>query len=166
MLGVLNNAVRVTSRCSLIHGIGFAKTIRDSETGKGVYGTEWAINHIGQIIKSTRKNPITKDDIEVKDIKLFPSDTTIKLEIDLKNKSSKDIVGFNIEVELLDESDKRITVISLNTEDTIPAKKEYSFTAFSTIDKSQNKNIKKARIVKIDKNSNDYFDEFQKLDIE
>ena len=123
-------------------------------------------NEYSYEIKSTRKNPITKDDIEVKDIKLFPSDTTIKLEIDLKNKSSKDIVGFNIEVELLDESDKRITVISLNTEDTIPAKKEYSFTAFSTIDKSQNKNIKKARIVKIDKNSNDYFDEFQKLDIE
>lgn len=123
-------------------------------------------NEYSYEIKSTRKNPITKDDIEVKDIKLFPSDTTIKLEIDLKNKSSKDIVGFNIEVELLDESDKRITVISLNTEDTIPAKKEYSFTAFSTIDKSQNKNIKKARIVKIDKNSNDYFDEFQKPDIE
>lgn len=123
-------------------------------------------NEYSYEIKSTRKNPITKDDIEVKDIKLFPSDTTIKLEIDLKNKSSKDIVGFNIEVELLDESDKRITVISLNTEDTIPAKKEYIFTAFSTIDKSQNKNIKKARIVKIDKNSNDYFDEFQKLDIE
>lgn len=123
-------------------------------------------NEYSYEIKSTRKNPITKDDIEVKDIKLFPSDTTIKLEIDLKNKSSKDLVGFNIEVELLDESDKRITVISLNTEDTIPAKKEYIFTAFSTIDKSQNKNIKKARIVKIDKNSNDYFDEFQKLDIE
>lgn len=123
-------------------------------------------NEYSYEIKSTRKNPITKDDIEVKDIKLFPSDTTIKLEIDLKNKSSKDIVGFNIEVELLDESDKRITVISLDTEDTIPAKKEYSFTAFSTIDKSQNKNIKKARIVKIDKNSNSYFDEFQKTDIE
>ena len=117
-------------------------------------------------IKSTKKNPIIKDDIEVKNIEIFPFDETIKLEITLKNISSKDIVGFNIEVELLDENDNKITVITLNTEDTIPAKKEYSFTALSTIEKNQNNSVKKARIVNIDKNSNSYFDEIKESTIE
>ncbi len=91
-------------------------TSNESNSGEATVVDEYNIN-----IKSTKKNKIEKDGVEVEEIKLQILGDQLQVITFLKNNSSEKLDGYFIELELLDESGKELTTIVKNSNDVIEA---------------------------------------------
>lgn len=107
-------------------------------------------------IKSTKENPIEKDNVEVTNIEITDNFGDLQVTTTLKNNSNEFLNGFFIEIDLLDKDGKVVTSISQDSEQKVEANTEFTFTTgvvqlpnaidivnarIKTIEKSSTKNL-------------------------
>lgn len=110
-------------------------------------------NHSEIININDKENSILKSDgFEVVDLKVSNiSDDSLEVKAKVINKSDEVVKGFFIELGLLDEKENLITNIAENSEKDIKQGEEYIL-EINVVGIENAKNVKKAKIINIDKN--------------
>ena len=104
------------------------------------------------IIKSTKENPIEKDNVEVTNIEVIESLGELQVTTTLKNNTNETLNGFFIEIYFLDKDGNEITSISEDSEKKVEPNEEFSF--YNTVAEIPNgKDIINARIGSLEKSS-------------
>lgn len=116
-------------------------------------------------IQSTKNNRIEKDEIEATNLDITKTNDQLEIVTTLKNNSSEKVQGFFIRIGILDENDKTITTVAVNSEEVIEAKGEITITNY-VVGLEEDVKIKNAKIIKLEKgniaeNIDNTFDQMQ-----
>ncbi len=103
-------------------------------------------------IKSTKENPIEKDNVEVTNIEITDNFGDLQVTTTLKNNSNEFLNGFFIEIDLLDKDGKVVTSISQDSEQKVEANTEFTFTT-QVVQLPNAVDIVNARVKSIEKSS-------------
>lgn len=85
-----------------------------------------------QIIKSTNKHKIEKDNLEVKELKIQKSESEISVLSTIINNSDSSINGFFIAIALVDKNGNTLTSVAVNYTEKIEPHKSIDFTNYVT----------------------------------
>lgn len=103
-------------------------------------------------IKSTKENPIEKDNIEVTNVEIIDNFGDLQATSTLKNNSSEELNGFFIEIDFLDKDGNVVTSIAENSEQKVKPNEEFTF--YNSVVEARNTgDIVTARISFIEKSS-------------
>lgn len=105
-------------------------------------------------VKQNNSDNSKNSEISVEEMKILKQNSEIKVITILKNNSNKDIKGYYISLELLDDKGNRVTTISDNSDETIPANGTLNIINYASISEDM-QNITDARVLKIEKNMDD-----------
>ena len=90
---------------------------------------EWEIVYN---IKSSKENPIQKEDVEVENIDIVQRNGQVKTVYTLKNNSNKKIKEFFIAFELLDENNNVVTTVAGSINKPIRAKGKATYESYTS----------------------------------
>lgn len=103
-------------------------------------------------IKSTKENPIEKDNVEVTNVEIIDNFGDLQVTSTLKNNNSEELNGFFIEIDFLDEDGNVVTSIAENSEQKVKQNEEFTFYN-SVVELNNAGDIVTARISFIEKSS-------------
>lgn len=103
-------------------------------------------------IKSTKENPIEKDNVEVTNIEIIENFGELQVTTTVKNNTNEILNGFFIEIYFLDKDGNEVTSISEDSEEKVEPNEEFSF--YNSVTEIPNgKDIINARIGSLEKSS-------------